>query len=97
MTAARLKVLILGGYGTFGGRLVRLLADEIRLTLIITGRSKQLADAFCASVASKAILAPLAFDRGGDVEAQLKEIRPDIVVDASGPLDRMFPLRSKIV
>ncbi len=38
MTA--LKVLILGGYGTFGGRLARLLADEDRLTLIIAGRSR---------------------------------------------------------
>ena len=34
MAATRLTVLILGGYGTFGGRLAQLLDDEPRLTLI---------------------------------------------------------------
>jgi len=34
-----LRILILGGYGTFGGRLARLLADDSRLTLLIAGRS----------------------------------------------------------
>ena len=47
MSAAR--ILIIGGYGTFGGRLVQLLADETRLTLIVAGRSREKADAFCAS------------------------------------------------
>jgi saccharopine dehydrogenase-like NADP-dependent oxidoreductase len=85
MTAERTKILILGGYGTFGGRLVRLLAGEGRLTLVIAGRSKRRAKDFCAGVASKAALLALEFDRDGDVEAQMKEIEPDIVVDASGP------------
>ena len=35
----RLRVLVLGGYGTFGSRLVRLLADDARLHLIVAGRS----------------------------------------------------------
>ena len=48
MTA--LKVLILGGYGTFGGRLAQLLADEERLTLIVAGRSLAKAQAFCTSL-----------------------------------------------
>jgi uncharacterized protein YbjT (DUF2867 family) len=34
-----MKVLVLGGYGTFGGRLVRLLADCPQLTLLVAGRS----------------------------------------------------------
>jgi hypothetical protein len=33
------KILILGGYGTFGRRLAQLLADDSRLTLVIAGRS----------------------------------------------------------
>ena len=37
--ANKLKVLVLGGYGTFGSRVVRLLADEPDLHLIIAGRS----------------------------------------------------------
>ena len=33
-----LRVLIIGGYGTFGGRIVAVLEDDPRLTLIIAGR-----------------------------------------------------------
>lgn len=80
-----LRVLIVGGYGTFGGRLARLLADEARLTLIVAGRSLAQAEAFCAAVPSQATLIPAAFDRDGDADAQLATLAPDIVVDASGP------------
>jgi saccharopine dehydrogenase-like NADP-dependent oxidoreductase len=81
----RLNVLILGGYGTFGGRLAQLLADESSLTLTIAGRSRANATAFCAGLLAKAALVPLAFDREGDLETQLRAVLPDIVVDASGP------------
>lgn len=79
------RVLILGGYGTFGGRLAQLLADEARLTLIIAGRGRDKADDFCAHLPAQATLEALAFDRDGDVERALAAARPDIVVDASGP------------
>jgi uncharacterized protein DUF4166/saccharopine dehydrogenase-like protein len=82
MTSSRLKVLILGGYGTFGGRLAQLLADEGRLTLVIAGRSREKAEAFCVTLPHSMAAA---FDRDGDVERQLREIAPDIVVDATGP------------
>jgi hypothetical protein len=80
-----MKVLILGGYGTFGGRLAALLADEERLTLIVAGRSLERAQAFCAALGARAALIPAAFDRERDVDAQLGALAPDIVVDASGP------------
>jgi Domain of unknown function (DUF4166)/Saccharopine dehydrogenase NADP binding domain len=80
-----LTVLILGGYGTFGGRLARLLADEARLTLIVAGRSLEKAEQFCAALPARAMLVPCAFDRAGDAGAQLAALRPNIVVDASGP------------
>lgn len=38
MTAA-LTILIVGGYGIFGGRIVALLEDEPQLTLLVGGRS----------------------------------------------------------
>jgi hypothetical protein len=81
----KFSVLILGGYGTFGGRLAQLLADEERLALAIAGRSRARAEAFCRDVPAKASLIPLAFDRDGDLESQLRVAAPDIVVDASGP------------
>lgn len=78
-----MHVLILGGYGTFGGRLARLLADEARLTLVIAGRSRAKAQAFCAALGGAAI--PAVFDREREIEPQLRAIKPDIVVDATGP------------
>jgi hypothetical protein len=78
-------VLILGGYGTFGGRLAHLLADEARLRLLIAGRSRDRAEAFCAGLRGLSAAVPIVFDRDGDVEAQLRDAAPDIVVDASGP------------
>jgi hypothetical protein len=80
----RLRILILGGYGTFGGRLARLLADEPRLTLLIAGRSQAKAEAFCRALGGAAEAVPLAFDRDGDA-AGIAATGADIVVDATGP------------
>jgi Domain of unknown function (DUF4166)/Saccharopine dehydrogenase NADP binding domain len=80
------KVFIVGGYGVFGGRLVELLENEPRLTLFVGGRSLAKAHDFVKSrVTAKARLIPVAFDRDGDVAAQLSVAGPNIVVDASGP------------
>ncbi len=82
----RLKVLIVGGYGTFGGRIVQLLEDEPRLTLIVAGRSIEKARRFCerrGRVAAE--LTAAAFDRDGDLAAQLAGLGPNLLVDASGP------------
>ncbi|HEY4211827.1 MAG TPA: DUF4166 domain-containing protein [Steroidobacteraceae bacterium] len=80
-----MRILIVGGYGAFGGRLVELIEDDPRLTLIVSGRSRASAEEYCAS-RSKAVatLVPAVFDRNGTSQ-QLRELRPDLVVDASGP------------
>ena len=80
-----MKILILGGYGTFGGRLAYLLAGDERLTLLIAGRSIQKAKNFCEGLPSGAQKVPVVFDRNANVETQIREISPDIVVDAMGP------------
>ena len=81
-----LTVLIVGGYGIFGGRIVELLENESRLTLIVAGRSLQRADAYCKSRRKAAArLVPAAFDRNGDLPTQLASLRVDVLVDASGP------------
>ena len=85
MTAAA-KVLVIGGYGVFGGRLIQLLEDDPRLNLLVAGRSVERASTFARSKGNTAAeLTPLAFDRNGDLTGYLAAIRPDIVVDASGP------------
>jgi len=80
-----LKVLIVGGYGTFGGRLVDLLSDDARLVLIVAGRSSHRAIEFCSKRTVQARLVPTAFDRDGDVDEQLRKWAPHVLVDASGP------------
>ena len=80
-----MKILILGGYGTFGGRLAHLLAEDERLTLFLAGRSLPKAENFCKGLPSGAHKLPVFFDRNADVEVQIREIQPDIVVDAMGP------------
>ncbi|WP_158813778.1 SDR family oxidoreductase [Methylocapsa sp. S129] len=85
MSEAPRKILILGGYGVFGGRLAQLLATDRRVTLILAGRSLDKARTFSDSLPAGAPRIALAFDRDGDVDAQLASIKPDVVVDASGP------------
>ncbi|MEI9429148.1 SDR family oxidoreductase [Mesorhizobium sp. Cs1299R1N3] len=81
-----MKLLIVGGYGTFGGRIVQLLENEPRLIIMVAGRSLAKAAAWCGHRGSvTARLMPAVFDRDGDLAAQLASLRPDTLVDASGP------------
>lgn len=83
-----MRILVIGGYGTFGHRLIRLLAHDAGITFIVGGRSLEKARAFAASVETQAKLEPALFDREGDLDAQLRALKPDLVVDASGPFQR---------
>jgi Saccharopine dehydrogenase NADP binding domain len=95
---ADLKILIVGGYGIFGGRIVELLEDEPRLTVLVAGRSAAKAKAFVASRGqTKAQLQPYVFDRNADVGVLLSPARPDILVDASGPFQAYGGQRYRIV
>src|SRR5215475_217877 len=86
MTASVQKVLILGGYGTFGRRLAQLLLDDsLPVTVVIAGRSLAKAQRLCAELGSMGTVIPAELDRAGDLESQLRAIAPDLVVDASGP------------
>jgi hypothetical protein len=80
------RILIVGGYGTFGGRLVELLENEARLTLLVAGRSIGHARAYCARrTATLATLVPTAFDRINGTAKDLAALQATVVVDASGP------------
>ncbi|MBY3052511.1 SDR family oxidoreductase [Rhizobium laguerreae] len=98
MSEARFCLLIIGGYGTFGGRLAQLLGDEPRLRLLVAGRSLEKADDFVADLRSPkdgaeglgsnnlgALVQAVRFDRDGDLTEQLTRLRPHLVIDASGP------------
>lgn len=79
-----MRVLILGGYGVFGGRLAELLADLSVVELLICGRSRSRAEAFCAAYTGQAAVRPVELDRR-DIRQALASLRPNLVVDASGP------------
>jgi hypothetical protein len=81
-----MKILIIGGYGVFGGRIVELLENEPRLNLLIGGRSVEKARAYIVSrTQARALLEPAALDRDGDIGKHLSVFRPALVIDASGP------------
>ncbi len=82
----KFKILIVGGYGTFGGRLVDLLLDQPELVLMVGGRNLEAAKAFCKAreSQSKAELMAIKLARD-DAAAVLAAHKPAIVVDASGP------------
>lgn len=91
-----LKILILGGYGVFGGRLVHLLSNLPQLTLLVCGRSVAKAKVFCADYIGAAKTVPIALDRC-DITSALAEHNPDLVVDASGPFQDYGSDRYRII
>ena len=50
----RMRILILGGYGVFGGRLAELLSDLPEIEIIVCGRDLSRAEAFCARYGGQA-------------------------------------------
>jgi hypothetical protein len=85
-----MKILILGGYGVFGGRLAQLLADCADLTLLISGRDLTAAQAFCDAWQGVAKVIPLRADRAA-IGPVLAAVKPDLLVDASGPFQNYGP------
>ena len=65
--------------------MAELLCRERRVSLVIAGRSKSAALAFCHAIPPGAAREALAVDRDGDVARRIEKVNPDIVVDASGP------------
>lgn len=74
-----MKVVVLGGYGGFGAKLVDLLTRDGH-DVVVAGRSAAKAQALAAEFGAQA----LAVDRSGDL-APLWAVLPDAVVDAAGP------------
>ncbi|MBY5673588.1 DUF4166 domain-containing protein [Rhizobium leguminosarum] len=110
MSDERFCLLIIGGYGTFGGRLAQLLGEEPQLRLLVAGRSLEKADDFVADLRSPkdgaeglgsnnlgALVQAVRFDRDGDLTEQLTRMRPHLVIDASGPFQSFGKDRYKVV
>ena len=82
------RVLVIGGYGFFGRRLVERLSLQPGLHVIVAGRSAQPAAALVASLqpTSRATLATVALDALSDeLPGWLERLRVRAVVHTSGP------------
>ncbi len=74
------RVLILGGYGVFGGRLARLLIEG-GFDVLVAGRSDAKARAFTTEHGGM----PITLFRKDATVERLSELGPAVVIDAAGP------------
>lgn len=80
--SSRKRIVILGGYGVFGGKLAEALLRHEHLEVIVAGRSLQKAEAFCRQHGGTAAV----LDRTSpDLAASLRALRPFVTIDAAGP------------
>lgn len=80
----RKRVLVLGGYGTFGARIARMLSDEPDVQLIIAGRDKFKAELRASRLPGLA--EGLRLERDAvNLAAQLKTLHLDLLIHCAGP------------
>jgi short subunit dehydrogenase-like uncharacterized protein len=77
------RVMVIGGYGVFGSRLVLQLLRTARLEVVVAGRDQAKLNAFCSQFGAT----PCRLDRDSDAELDraLRELSPGLIVDADGP------------
>lgn len=80
------RILILGGYGTFGAQIARELARDGAIELVIGGRDESRARAFVSQLGSEARHRAIAIDtESDDFRGQLASAAPHLVIHTSGP------------
>jgi hypothetical protein len=80
-----LRVLVLGGYGNFGGYVARALACDPGITLIVAGRSAEKAKAFARSIDGANPVEHAAIDIDADLAGPFSALAPGIVIHTVGP------------
>jgi hypothetical protein len=82
-----MRILVLGGYGLFGSRIVRALACDADTTVIVAGRDPARATSLAASLdAPRARIETAAIDTtAADFVERLAALHPDLVIDTAGP------------
>ncbi len=80
------RVLILGGYGAFGGRAAERLARVPGIELTLAGRSRDKAEAFAAALAreARARVIPAALDGAKIGIDDLLQRKPAVLINATG-------------
>lgn len=80
-----LSVLILGGYGFFGGRIAKALAGDARIRLLLSGRDIDKASAKTRELGLAADHAVALDARGTDCSDRIRALGVDVVVHTAGP------------
>jgi hypothetical protein len=78
------RILVLGGYGSFGARIYELLSRDRRFEVLASGRDLERARAFCARRPELGLV-PVQADRNRGFSETLSRLRPWLVIDAAGP------------
>lgn len=82
-----MRTLVLGGYGNFGARIVRALAGDSNIELLVGGRDLARAQALAASVAPPA--KGVAIDLHADAFAtRLRELGVELLIHTAGPFQQ---------
>ena len=81
-------ILIIGGYGVFGGRIARLLSSDPSFLILVAGRSLRNAELFCEKL-GKSNTRPIRLDRDQELGRVLEALKPWLVIDATGPFQNM--------
>lgn len=79
------KVMVLGGYGNFGKRIVRGLTAK-NIDVLIVGRNAKKAKMLADEIGPRAT--PLSIDIPDELSESLTEHRPDVIVNTVGPFQQ---------
>jgi len=82
-----LKTVVLGGYGNFGARICRALANDPDIELIIAGRDVAQANAFAAQLGSRSRPLQLDLTKRGLTE-NLRKTGAELVIHTAGPFQQ---------
>ena len=81
------RVLLLGGYGAFGGHIAERLAREPDIEVMVAARSLERAAEFATRLqnGARAKITPLRLDGTQVAADELAALRPLLTINASGP------------
>ncbi len=81
------RILVVGGYGAFGARIVERLALQDDRDIIVAGRSEAKATQFVANlpISRSSRLSSVGFDARDATALRLRELGAGVIVNASGP------------